>query len=246
MKPIKIIIITLFVMSFINYQAFAQCTPDPLCVDTESPGQICPDSLPNGTENVEYSEVITIIPPDTIEYMGNNVLISHLKLEAIENLPPGLTYESNAAGDIFAVGSSYCVLLSGTPTTSGQYQLSIGVTPWVLGMPTTNTIVDDSSLAITIDAEVSIEMNTISKFEVKPVPNPFASSVELYFVSPQTGLAQLFIYDKIGRTVYSEQAEVVIGDNKFNFTGNNLNAGMYLYFIRFGKESFSGKLEKIK
>jgi len=246
MKSTKSIVVALFVLSFFNYQAFSQCTPDTLCIDTESPGQMCPDSLPNGTENLEYNQVITILPPDTIEYQGNTVLISHLKLETINNLPPGLTFESNVAGDLFAVGSSYCVLVSGTPTTAGEYQLSIEVTPYVLGFPAPTTIIDDTSLSITINAEISIELNSINKFEVKPIPNPFTSSVELYFTSPQSGFAQLFIYNKIGKTVYSEQTEVIIGDNKFKFTGNDLSTGMYFYHILFEKESFSGKLEKIK
>jgi len=246
MKSIKATFVVLFLLSFVNYQAFSQCTPDPLCVDTESPGQICPDSLPDGTENIEYSQVITIIPPDTIEYQGNTVLISHLKLETINNLPLGLTYESNVAGDLFAVGNSYCVLVSGTPTTVGEYQLSIEVTPYVLGFPAPTTIVDDTSLAITIIAEVSVELNTLNKFEVKTIPNPFSSSIEMPFTSPQNGLAELFIYDKIGKMVYSEKYNAKQGDNKFDFNGNNLNTGMYFYVILLGDKSISGKLEKIE
>ncbi len=247
MKRFKTIILVAFILNLFGFQSYGQCQPDTLCVDDGEPGQICPDSLPDGLEMVDYYQIVTIFPPPTIEYEGNTITLSHLRLDTINNVPPGLTYESNAEGNLFAVGSYYCVLISGIPDSVGVFPLSIEVQPYILGFPVPTTIVDDTSLSITINSQFGIEPVVKQKFFVDKVsPNPFPTYSTIYYSSPKNGLAEIYIIDKLGREIYSEQSEVMSGENSFNIDGSDLQTGMYFYFIRFDNNIFSGKLVKVE
>ncbi len=155
-RLLLIILFTTFYLSQIN-NSFAQCTPDPGCVDDpEEPGELCPDSLPDGTVGVPYNEVVTIIPPYEGDLGEGTVDVIKIVIDAIENIPPGLTYEANAT-EMYPY-NSYCILISGTPTTEGFYQLIIKVTPWIeiFGFPVQGPQqVDDSSMAITINCSLT-------------------------------------------------------------------------------------------
>ena len=247
MKQFKSIFFVAFLISLFSFQSYSQCEPDSLCIDDGEPGQICPDSLPDGLEMVEYYQVVTIIPPPTIEYEGNTITLSHLRLDTIYNVPSGLSYESNVEGDLFAVGSSYCVLISGIPDSIGVFPLSIVVQPYILGYPVPTTITDDTSLSITINSQFTIETMRSTGFKINNVmPNPFSSSTLISYSSPQSGVAEINILDKLGREVYSKQTEILVGENKFDIEGSSFPSGIYFYFIRFNDDILSGKLVKVE
>ncbi|GAB4312246.1 MAG: hypothetical protein Kow00127_02720 [Bacteroidales bacterium] len=147
-------------------RVYSQCTPgdENSCPDPENNGQICPEELPDGVVQQLYSQEFTILPPsqylvDTV----NNIYVDlhHIRLAAINNLPPGIGWVSNAPDSIFMAGTYYCVLLEGIPETEGTYPLKIDIEvyiPGILGSPPiyVGTVTDSASLAITVNGAAGI------------------------------------------------------------------------------------------
>ncbi len=237
-----------------SFNSFAQCTPDPTCMDVLNPGEICPEILPDGTVGVPYSQTVTIIPPATgaVGTGGATVAILKIKIKSVTGIPPGLSYVTNPANGEFAVTTPYtryCTLISGTPTTAGTYPLSITVTPYISfgGFPlAVGDQVDDTSLAITIHPGGTgysiINMNKFSILDSKP--NPFSYSSKIGYISPSSSEVKLSIFDVVGNLIYKEAMVAVKGENYFDFDGIKLGKGMYIYSITNGKESFTKQLIK--
>ena len=221
----------------------AQCEPDTVnCKDIGDPGQICPNDLPSGELNVNYDEVITIIPPGSFEAY----ILTYIVIDSVKNLPPGIDYFPNA--DIFYPDTAYCIQLSGTPTQDGDFTLAIYISPFidVLGTPTKGPqVVDDSSLVVTIQNTSRIEANQMTEFMVfQNVPNPFSEVTRLAYYTPVQEQIELSIYNILGVLVHQEKEWSAPGKHNFNFDGKELQPGTYLYHINAGEEYYSGKILK--
>lgn len=249
-KIYSILILSAIVLG--SYNANAQCTPDPLCMDVLNPGEICPETLPNGVVGIPYSQVVTIIPPATATISGQTVNIFQIKLTSVGNIPPGLTYQTNPANGMFISTNPitrYCTLISGTPTTAGTYHLSVHVMPYinVNGFPvsTNSEQIDDSSLTIIVTPTASVSSVNYNKFSIlDSKPNPFNYSAKIGFISPNSGMVKLKVFDIIGNIIYSETLTAIRGENYFDFDGIKLGKGMYIYNISNGKESYTKQLIK--
>lgn len=238
-------------MLIMNINAYSQCTPDPSCMEIDNPGEICPATLPDGQVGVPYSEVVTIIPPATAVIGGQTINIIKIKLKSVGNMPPGLSYQCSPANCEFPVTdpyTRYCALISGTPTQAGVYDLAITVTPYisVFGQPTPVTDqVDDTSLTIIIHPAVFSATNNLSKFTVlDSKPNPFSLSTRIGFLSPNSSLTSLSVFDIVGNLVCTENITSSKGENYFDFNGSELGKGVYFYTIDNGKEKFTKQLIK--
>ena len=146
------VVSTLFLSISVSH---AQCEPDMVtCKDTLQSGEFCPKLLPDGYVGQPYSEVITILQPSEYNYLGNVVTVLEIVVQDVKNMPPGITYEASA--DTLLPDSAYCVLLSGTPETAGEYDLGITVSALVnipnLGVIKIDSITDDTSVSIIIHA----------------------------------------------------------------------------------------------
>lgn len=69
---------------------------------------------------------------DTIYFQNfttvNGVTVQSLKIDSINNLPPGLCWTTNVANNTFAGGAAGVIVVSGTPTGPvGQYKLKLKV-----------------------------------------------------------------------------------------------------------------------
>lgn len=127
------------------------CTPDPACVDTDNPGEVCPEDLPVGYQGVAYSETVTVIPPSSYQGLP---LIHSIKITNVSGLPQGMTWCKSQ--DIFYVtnpATRYCCQLYGTPEQAGTYPLTLTIVPYlnVFGNPVAqNPVTDDTSLVVII------------------------------------------------------------------------------------------------
>lgn len=223
----------------------AQCTPDPSCIDTGNPGQMCPDTLSDGYINTVYSQVVTILPPGSFDFGGNTIVLSHIKIISIDNIPPGLSYETNATGNLFAVGSSYCAVISGTPTTVGEYQLMVNIKPYTSATePLPFVVTDDTSLAITIYLENGLYDIEDNRFNYDLYPNPFNNQLILDVDSDSGSKGSLFLFDAIGREVRREELEIISGDNQFIIETGKLEDGIYFYQLFDGQHLYTNKLLK--
>lgn len=107
------------------------CTPDVSCEEIENPGQICPEELPAAHVDEYYDETVTVIPPATFNIAGSDYDIAKISLDNVEGLPEGVEWcKSEEFFTVTDPYTRYCAQLKGTPTTVGEYQLTLTITPY--------------------------------------------------------------------------------------------------------------------
>ncbi|MEO0897853.1 MAG: T9SS type A sorting domain-containing protein [Bacteroidota bacterium] len=131
--------------------SLGQCTPDPQYTSTG----FFPAVLPVSCENQPYNTTLTVvIPLDTVLTISNpfpltvNVTIDSIVVNAITDLPPGITFDCNPTSCALPGGAASCIQLSGTPTTAGSYlvdidanlHVSFGGSPFVFPTVLTDTL----------------------------------------------------------------------------------------------------------
>ncbi len=247
-KQIHKLIIIISAIFFCISPIHAQCEPDTVnCKDTLQPGEFCPRVLPDGYLGQPYNEVITIIPPGQYTYLGTTVNIVKIIITDVQNMPPGISYEANAPE--FFPDTAYCVLLSGTPSTAGIYDLGIMVTAFVdlLGTPVAiDSIIDDTSVSITIHAGSGLDDPAWEDQFVRCGPNPYWHTTMISLNAPGIGDAELLVYNLLGGIVYREQLRTSPGINSFMFDGGDLRHGTYIYHVSTKSEVYTNRLIKLK
>lgn len=244
-------IVSLFALA---YNVSAQtCTYDMTWLATGRDG-VWPDSATNfvsGTVGVPYTQNITVkVPYDTTVSGLGTVHFDHIDLQTnISNpanygLPPGLTLSGTPSNLHFPGNDTSCMIISGTPTTAGTYNLSFQLKTYVTEFPFSS--VNTQTLTyykIVINSPVGINENTATKFEVgNPVPNPASSATSIKYTLPKTGSTKLNVYNTIGKLVMSKKAEAKAGDNAFELNVNDLSSGIYIYSIEFEGKTITKRL----
>ena len=247
----KNLIKVLFVQCFfigIAISGYGQCVPDTAnCKDIDKPGQICPDTLPAAVLNTWYEQVFTVIPPYEFN-LGTGVLpIYKIVLDSVANLPPGLSYEANET-ELFA-DSAYCVLISGTPVQIGTFPLRIYITPFVEfvgSIVQSDQVLDDTSLFITVQSTTGLAAMSTDQVMLLPVkPNPFTILSRIGLNSDKFGVGELWVFYITGQMAHHEEIWVQPGKNYFDFRGEKLRKGIYLYKVSFMGNSFTSRVVKM-
>jgi hypothetical protein len=242
-----IYILLLLALAFLPFRALPQCTPLTAaeCPDPENNGEICPDTLSPGLLNQPFEVVASILPPAT-DTLG--VIINHIKLDSVTNLPPGLSWQSNAANNDFFPGTYYCVLMQGTPTVADTFYLRIyiGVFADVFGFPVyVGQVVDSTSLAIIIIDNTGITDRQDHKFYISEnSPNPFSTWTSIRYYSEEPGTVEFQLYTMMGALVDTRQAMASRGENYFHYLGDKLAPGTYFYLLRSNGRQAAGKMIK--
>ncbi|MFN8278130.1 MAG: T9SS type A sorting domain-containing protein [Chitinophagales bacterium] len=84
------------------------------------------DSLPCQKVGQATTQLIKF---ENFTSFGSFGAVNSLKIDSINNLPPGLCWKTNVANNTFAGGATGCIEVSGTPTGApGQYKLRIHIT----------------------------------------------------------------------------------------------------------------------
>ncbi|MCD6564890.1 MAG: hypothetical protein J7K53_03000 [Bacteroidales bacterium] len=244
---IKIIFVQCFFIG-ITISGYGQCVPDTAnCKDIDKPGQICPDTLPAAVLNTWYEQVFTVIPPYEFDLGTGVISIPKIVLDSVTNLPPGLSYEANAT-ELFA-DSSYCVLISGTPVQTGTFPLKIFITPYVFidnQFVQWGQILDDTSLFITVQSTTGFPAISSDQVMLLPVkPNPFTMSSRIGLTSDKFGVGELYVFYITGQMAHHEEIWVQPGKNYFDFRGEKLKKGIYLYKVSFMGKSFTSRVVKM-
>ncbi len=238
-----LLLLSVAFMSFFlsGMKGHAQCTPLSAeeCPDPENNGEVCPDSLAHGYLNLLYSQVATILAPlsDT-----NGIPIHHLTLQSVDNLPPGLTFQTNAANNEFLAGNYYCILMEGTPQEAGTFDLKIIVDIYInfFGVPVyALTVTDSTSLAIQIIDNTGVPEDG-SLAVTENFPNPFNSWTSFRLQSGDAGPAGFSMYDLQGRRLAFESFRLVPGEQFYHFNGEHLPPGTYVYTITAGSYAVRG------
>ncbi|MCH8319243.1 MAG: hypothetical protein IIA88_12260, partial [Bacteroidetes bacterium] len=112
------------------------CIADTSCKINPPYPTLCPDTLPDGRVMIPYDEDISFYLPEEFN-AGVNVVFDTLVIDAIYNVPFGLSWESSSPNDKFYPSSNPpatehgCVKVCGTPLISGTYTIIVFVTVYV-------------------------------------------------------------------------------------------------------------------
>jgi len=94
--------------------------------------------------------------------------------------------------------------------------------------------------SLSSDGTLSVEEKTsnIKSYSLNQnYPNPFYPSTTINFTMKKAGLANLKVYDILGRVVMKKSIEAKLGPNVYNFNGQNFSTGVYFYQLN--AEGFS-------
>ena len=229
----------------------AQCTPATAeeCPDPENNGEICPDTLMTGVLNQSYEQVVSILPPPAVGD-SMNIILDHLQLTDVGNLPPGISWVSNQPDNNFPAGEYSCISLSGVPTEAGIYYLRIVVDVWVIiinGYPPINLgqQVDSTSIFLEVIDDSGIPEYANRNFFIRNnQPNPFSGSTLINFYTHEPTSVELTIFSSMGEVVYRQNYLSIRGDNKLKFDGSTLRNGTYFYVLKSSKYKASGMMVK--
>jgi len=227
--------------------SYSQCIPDTInCIDEDEPGQICPDELPVGTVGEEYKHYITILAPESGNVGQINIRLYKVRLESIDNLPPGIEFNSETME--FYPNEAYCVSLTGIPVEAGTYDLTVAVTPFIslLGIPFAMPVQKDST-SVSIIIEASSGVNSLNGRDfalIDAYPNPFMTSTRIGFLDLSPADTELRVFNMLGKQVYHEIITGSTGRNYFQFTGAEIPSGFYLYIVSKDNRRLRGRLIK--
>ncbi len=248
MKNLVLGILALLLITGISISGYGQCVPDTAnCKDIDKPGQVCPDSLPVAVLNTYYYQVITIIPPYEYDYGDGVIPIHKIIIDSVTNLPQGLSYEVNAT-ELFP-DSSYCVLISGTPVQTGTFPLTLYITPFVDFVGSIVQVAqtqDDTSLFMQVNITTGLPVMNADQVMLLPVkPNPFTMSSRIGLISDRFGVGELYVFYITGQMAHHEEIWIQPGKNYFDFRGEKLRRGIYLYKVSFMGKSFTSRVVKM-
>lgn len=251
----------ILIMSFVlmGSMGYSQCTPNPISILLGVPG-IWPNAMQgdlNGTENVAYSQVFTVIPPtdttvnlDTIGMGTINVPINHVSVTSISGLPNGLSYTCDNTNCQWALGTNGCFIIDGTPTEVGTFTVTVTLTtnievPVFGGFDLPGYDIEYTLIIAATPVGIDYTSNNELSIE-KIVPNPFNDRAIVQFTSNGNEAIILNLYNAIGTLVESECKTPQKGQNEWVIDGNRLKPGTYLATISNGKVHHSTKVLLMK
>ena len=237
--------------------AQAQCTPDPLY--TDSVFGVWPDTVENFKAaflDQFYSDTLNLIVPLNASEIPADppyppVDIDSIQLVSVDGLPAGLTISclsQTVASCTYLPTQLGCGLIEGTPTVSGTYPLELNVLAWF-------TIVIVGPIAVSQDITftgydiVVNEVNTGIAANVQPglanvrnMPNPFSSRTTIEWYGGRAGETSVRVFNMVGEELWVQRVQGRSGANKVTFDGADLPAGVYLYKVESGSDTFTGRM----
>jgi hypothetical protein len=162
MRKFTIPIILLFFLFSLSFNFVSAQCPGCLvnvgCTVTPAKPTVCPDTLPNGTAMQPYSEDISFyLPAEFVDDgTGFTVTLNQLTVLSVSGLPYGLSWETNAASNIYYPSSNPpatehgCAKMCGTPIMAGIYMVTVFVRADVTVAGIGQTVDDNFDIPLTI------------------------------------------------------------------------------------------------
>lgn len=204
MKKFYFLMMTIFGSFVLSSGLYAQCTPDPDCVDTQGDGEYCPTEFPNAVENEFYDQTLTVIAPTE----QGGFTLHHVQVLDIGNIPPGMNYQCQDDDCSFYPATPKCISIYGTPEVGswGEYNLHLSIEIFidVAGTPISIGTFTDSS------AIVFIEPQLYGTFEINTSTPGFLCAFETYTLT-YTGNATT---NATFNWNFGEHAEVLSGSGE--------------------------------
>lgn len=230
----------------------AQCTTNPIYAD--STFGVWPDTTINFAPadlNQPYLQQLDLIVPASADDLGPSfpaLPLDSVQFLGISGLPPGITYQCNSqtsAPCTYLPEQLGCGVISGVPTQSGIFELTLDVKgfAFVFG----NLVEAEHSftgyrIAVIEGLSISENIQASTLAQVRNVPNPFASRTAFEFQLGRAGEVEIQVFNLLGEELWAQHIQGKTGLNKVPFESGDLQEGVYLYKIRSGKETFTGRM----
>jgi Secretion system C-terminal sorting domain len=249
----KLLLLTTF--AFSGALASAQCTPDPFYAD--SVFGVWPDTTENfmpGVVGLLYSDTLNlIVPANSGDIPADppypSFPLDSIQLEGVSGLPPGISVICNsqtAAECTYLPTQLGCGLLQGTPTQTGTFPLTLDVRAWAtipfLGVQSIPVSFDGYEIVISDNTTAVLSLTNSGLSNVRNIPNPFASRTMIEFNAGKAGEARIRVFNLVGEEMWSEVVQTKVGQNRVPFDGAQFPAGVYLYKIESGSNTFTGRM----
>ena len=232
----------------------AQCTPNQLYAD--SVYGVWPDTTSNfmpGVVGEFYSDTLNILVPSDASLIDptypNIVVVDSIHLVGVDGLPAGInvicnSHTSNSCTFLSTVLG--CGLLEGTPTQAGTFPLVLNVRGFAtvpfLGQQEVDLSFTGYQLVISDNGTGIIGHGVAGISGVRNVPNPFATRTNIEFTSGRAGTARVRVVNLVGVELWNELVQAKVGVNRVPFDGGQRPAGVYLYNIESGSNSYTGRM----
>jgi hypothetical protein len=261
MKKIYLAIISFLFFCFTKLEAQV-CTPNVSCLNSSQTYGFCPDTitnLPPAYVNTPYSTSISFkVPANGQDWGYPLVTVSKVEIykngatgtysDGFINLPSWVTYQCSGTGGKceWNGGTTGCVLLSGTPTTTGLYKIKVVVKAYALGG--TLSLLDTAyGYKIEVLPQSSAGLTTLStnKFEVaQNYPNPVNSETTIGYYSIKSSPVTFKLYDVLGKVIFTFNTKPIIGYNeiKLDVRDLHLKPGIYIYSLTNGTETITRRM----
>lgn len=247
MKKLLLVLVTALAGAGAN----AQCTPNPLYAD--SVFGVWPDTTENFASGILgqfYTDTLNLIVPQDAELIDPEfpaIDIDSIQLVAVQGLPPGLTVNCNSqtpASCTYLPSQLGCGLIEGTPTATGTYPIQLDVLAWFtflfpqsqeVSFTGYEIVVSDNNTAV-------LALSGAGITQVRNVPNPFTARTTIEFNASRTGAARVRVFNLVGEEMWDDLVQTKVGVNKVVFEGAEFPAGVYLYKIESGSDTYTGRM----
>ena len=231
--------------------AIAQCTPNPMYAD--STFGVWPDTTTNfmpADLGQPYLQQLDLIVPASAQDLGESFPdfpLDSVEFLGISGLPAGLTYQCNSqtsAPCTYLPEQLGCGIVSGVPTEAGIFELSLDVRGYtnLFG----NVISQEHTFVgyriAVVEGLAVIETARPQLAGVRNVPNPFALRTNFEFQLSKAGSVDVKVFNLLGEELWQQKMTGKAGVNKVIFESGDLQEGVYLYTIRSGEETFTGRM----
>lgn len=237
----------------------AQCVPDPQFPNSGIyPTPV--DGIADGEVGVPYAQVLTVnIPNDTTIDLSSiigfpvppvTVTINLQTVDTLNGLPPGLSYACTPMTCEGNAGTSFCLEISGTPTTAGQYVFNLAGNLNIT-VPAQVPVIGGSQqdiptpLAYNMDVQNSTSINPAAQasFSLEQnLPNPFSGQTEIRFYAPTISDFTLDVVNLKGQRVFRQNLNGVSGSQRVVLDASDFAPGLYFYSLSDGQARMTRKL----
>lgn len=237
-----------FLLLFLCFQLFSQCTVDPTFVDSlpgvYPPPCYTPDDIDCGMDpgvageayefvfQIVVGEEVTIVnPPGTFEL--NSIRID--PEDAFVNLPAGLDYACFPENCTFLQNTLGCVLIHGVPEEINGTDLKFIAEVALLDSQL--IIVDTVPGTLTgggsyfLDVISDVENHHYTPFSVELAPNPTQGTSIISIESEIRNELTLDILNLTGEVIKSQTYQIEQGANSFELDLSKFSNGMYFYAV---------------
>lgn len=259
-------IYSLIVASAFATGAFAQCTVNPTAMLTVM-APLPTDPLPDGSVGIAYQGAgqsisfaasgTPIDPAVLTAIFGLNLpipagtatfAVTRVEVVATDGVPPGMTLVASDSPAEWNSGESGCYLLSGTPTTAGDYSIEFSVNLDIAYTITftgsTGTFSSPQAAPVPYEMRVNNDAS-ITEFSAAGLnlyPNPATDVFSVSYPSTGSDMATIEITDMSGKLVYSAAKSINAQGGALQVNTDALANGLYRVTFASGSVRTASKL----